>query len=148
MRHGPSPGSCAKLPFFAKEHPLLPAGLKCFCQTAKSAYPPDLIAGRTISSAQPEFIDSRLDDFRTRLQWGLLLQLAESDDEQVRRILRLRAGLLGFELSQDVISYLMRHHARNLSAQMQILKRLDGASLAQQRKVTIPLVKKALAQPD
>ena len=96
---------------------------------------------------RPEDLETVLDDFRSRLQWGLMLQLPSSDDIEIRQILRKRAQLIGIELAEDVISYLMTHHARNLATQMAILRRLDGASLSQQRKVTIPLIKQALLEP-
>jgi DnaA family protein len=96
---------------------------------------------------RPEDIETTLDDFRSRLQWGLMLQLPSNDDSEIRQILRKRAQLIGIELGEDVISYLMTHHARNLDTQMSILRRLDRASLSQQRKVTIPLVKQALLEP-
>jgi DnaA family protein len=54
--------------------------------------------------------------------------------------------MLGFELSSEVIAYLMNRYARDLSAQMEILRRLDGASLSQQRRITIPLVRQALRE--
>jgi DnaA family protein len=97
---------------------------------------------------KPDDLVTSLDDFRSRLQWGLMLQLPTSSDNEIREILRLRAHLNGIELSNDVISYLMTHHSRNLSAQMEILQQLDGASLSQQRKVTIPLVKQAMTERD
>jgi len=93
---------------------------------------------------KPDDLETTLDDFRSRLQWGLMLQLPSSDDTEIRQILRRRARLIGIELAEDVISYLMTHHARNLATQMAILRRLDGASLSQQRRVTIPLIKQAL----
>ena len=95
---------------------------------------------------RPESIDVRLDDFRSRLQWGLLLQLPLYGDEEVREILLRRAALLGIELGDDVLSYLLRRYSRDLAAQMDILARLDGVSLSEQRKVTIPLVKQALGE--
>ena len=95
---------------------------------------------------RPEELPTRLDDFRSRLQWGLLLQLPQSGDEEIRQILRRRAQLLGFELSDEVLNYLMNHHVRDLGAQIAILQRLDGVSLSQQRRVTIPLVKQALSE--
>ena len=95
---------------------------------------------------KPDDLQITLDDFRSRLQWGLLLQLPSSDDIEIRQILRRRAQLIGIELAEDVISYLMTHHARNLATQMAILHRLDGASLSQQRRVTIPLIKQALLE--
>lgn len=95
---------------------------------------------------KPEDVPASLNDFRSRLQWGLMLQLPSSGEGEIRQILRYRAGLLGFELSDEVISYLMRHYARDLAAQMAILRRLDETSLSHQRKITIPLVKTALLE--
>lgn len=97
-------------------------------------------------SVKPDELATSLDDFQSRLQWGLMLQLPDSSDLEIREILRKRARLNGIVLTDDVISYLMTHYDRNLSAQMEILRRLDGASLSQQRKVTIPLVKQALLE--
>jgi len=96
-------------------------------------------------SLNPQHLKCNLDDFRSRLSWGLLLQLPDSDEEDIRNIMRRRAHLLGMEFSSEVISYLLTHHSRNLSSQMEILRTLDGVSLMRQRKVTIPLVKQALA---
>lgn len=96
---------------------------------------------------KPDDLETVLDDFHSRLQWGLNLQLPSSDDVEIRQILRQRARLIGIELADDVIAYLMTHHARNLATQMAILRRLDGASMSQQRKVTIPLIKQALQEP-
>jgi len=95
---------------------------------------------------KPDDVPACLNDFRSRLQWGLMLQLPSSGEAEIREILRHRADLLGFELTDEVISYLMRHYARDLAAQMAILRRLDETSLAHQRKITIPLVKTALLE--
>jgi len=95
---------------------------------------------------KPDELVTSLDDFRSRLQWGLMLQLPDSSEIEIREILRKRAQLNGIELTDEVISYLLTHYARNLAVQMDILRRLDGASLSQQRKVTIPLVKQALLE--
>lgn len=97
-------------------------------------------------SQKVEELDLRLDDLRSRLQWGLMLQLVESSDDDLRRIIQLRARLLGFELSPEVLSYLLTHHSRNLASQMTILQTLDGASMSEKRKITIPLIKQALAE--
>ncbi len=96
-------------------------------------------------SRRPAALPLRLEDLRSRLQWGLLLRLPEHDEQAVRDILARRARLLGIELSDDVLGYLLTHHARDLRAQMAILERLDGASLSRQRRVTIPLIKQTLA---
>ena len=97
---------------------------------------------------KPDVLETTLADFRSRLQWGLMLQLPASDDAAIRHILRQRAQLIGIELTEEVISYLMTHYTRNLATQMGILRRLDAASLSQQRKVTIPLIKQALLESE
>ena len=97
-------------------------------------------------SQKPQALATRLEDFRSRLQWGLLLQLPANGDAEIRQILRRRARLLGIELSDEVTTYLMNHHARDLTEQISILRRLDGLSLSQQRRVTIPLVKQAMSE--
>ncbi len=95
---------------------------------------------------RPDDLPARLNDFRSRLQWGLLLQLPSNGDVEIREILRRRAQLLGITLSEEVITYLMRHYERDLAAQMAILRRLDETSLSRQRRVTIPLIKSTLRQ--
>ena len=97
-------------------------------------------------SRKPEDLGIGLADFRSRLQWGLMLHIPASGEAEVGEILCKRAHLLGIELSGDVISYLLTHHSRNLAAQMAILKTLDEVSLSHRRKVTIPLIKQALAE--
>jgi len=95
-------------------------------------------------SVRPDDLSTRLDDFRSRLQWGLMLQLPVHDDAGIRDILSHRARLLGISLSPEVIGYLLTHYERDLSAQMSILRQLDETSLSHQRKITIPLIKTAL----
>ncbi|MCP4981244.1 MAG: DnaA regulatory inactivator Hda [Gammaproteobacteria bacterium] len=95
---------------------------------------------------KPDDLVTRLDDFRSRLQWGLMLQLPSSSETEIAEILRKRAHLIGIDLSDEVLAYLLTHHARNLGTQMGILRHLDGASLSQQRRVTIPLIKQVLSE--
>ncbi len=97
-------------------------------------------------TTRPAQLALALDDLRSRLQWGLLLELPRHDEDELRDILARRARLLGLELAPEVLSYLLNHHARGLDAQMAILHRLDGASLSRQQRVTIPLIKQTLAE--
>jgi DnaA family protein len=97
-------------------------------------------------SGKPEMLETVLPDLRSRLQWGLMLHMPDSEEAEVGEILSKRARLLGIELSNDVIAYLLTHHSRNLASQMAILQTLDGASLSQRRRVTIPLIKQALSE--
>lgn len=97
-------------------------------------------------STTPQNLNCALEDFRSRLQWGLLLTLPDTDDDQLRFVLSERARMLGIEYSKEVLNYLLSHYARDLSAQMSILQQLDRVSLIRQRRVTVPLVKQALQE--
>ncbi|MGW8310551.1 MAG: HdaA/DnaA family protein, partial [Thiogranum sp.] len=55
-----------------------------------------------------------------------------------------RAEQRGFELPEDTGRYLLRRLPRDLPALMKLLERLDTASLAAQRKLTVPFVKSVL----
>jgi DnaA family protein len=96
-------------------------------------------------SVNPQFLDCTLPDFQSRLSWGLLLQLPVVVDTDIGQVLKFRAELLGIDLSKEVITYLLTHYSRQLSAQMGILRLLDEMSLSAKKRVTVPFVKKALS---
>jgi len=66
------------------------------------------------------------------------------NDDQSLEAMRLRARQRGFELPEETGRYLLRRLPRDLSALMSLLERLDTASLAAQRKLTVPFVKSVL----
>lgn len=96
-------------------------------------------------SENPSYLKCRLADFQSRLSWGLLLQLPTTAETDIGKVIKLRAGLLGIDLSKKVIAYLMIHYSRRLSEQIEILRILDRASLSEQKTITVPLVKQILA---
>lgn len=95
-----------------------------------------------ISSNQaPAATALQLPDLRSRLGWGLVMQLQELQDEEKIKALQKHALLRGFELSPTVAQFLITRCSRNMHHLYQLLKRLDEASLAEHRKITIPFVK-------
>ncbi len=66
-----------------------------------------------------------------------------SDDDRIG-LLRLRASTRGLTLSLEVASYLLRHLPRDVASLLAAVDRLDQASLAAQRGLTIPLVQETL----
>lgn len=96
-------------------------------------------------SRQPRDIGFRLPDLKSRLMWGLLIELKSPDDEQTADILRQRARLLGMMIGDEALGYLLSHFSRKLSDQMDMLYRLDFASMSSQRKITIPLIREVLS---
>src|SRR5690606_37877025 len=85
------------------------------------------------------------DDLRTRLGWGLIFALLPLSDEDVRHALQHEAGRRGMALGEEVLSYLLSRHTRDLGHLMDLLDRLDRFALAEHRTVTVPLLKQMLA---
>ncbi|MCP4430036.1 MAG: hypothetical protein GY806_03570 [Gammaproteobacteria bacterium] len=94
--------------------------------------------------SKPQDLNCVLADFQSRLSWGLLLELPLTDETDIENIIRQRALLLGHELSEEVICYLVRHYSRGLGSQLEILRKLDTASLSTKKKITIPLIKQVM----
>lgn len=92
----------------------------------------------------PSHSPIRLLDLRSRLAWGLVIQLNELRDEDKIHTLQLHARKRGFELSRSVGQFLLTRCARNMHDLHTLLNRLDEASLVAQRKITIPFVKRIL----
>lgn len=84
------------------------------------------------------------DDLRSRLGWGHVFQLQALAESQRRAVLRRAADARGVFLSDEVMDYMLKRFARDLSSLMLLLDRLDGYALRTQRAITIPLVKAML----
>jgi len=85
-----------------------------------------------------------LADLRSRLSWGLVLQLNELGDNDKISTLKSRANKRGFELPTSVAQFLLNRCSRNMHDLQDLLDSLDKASLMAQRKITIPFVKHTL----
>ncbi len=96
------------------------------------------------ASRSPAALGMTLPDLVTRLGWGLVFRLHPLDDDGRRRALQLRAERRGFDLPDEVADYLLRRHARDMNSLFALLDRLDEASLAAQRRLTIPFVRALL----
>ena len=100
-----------------------------------------------ISSTQnPRLLDCQLADLASRLIWGSNLQIQALNDEETLTALQLRAEKRGFALNDVVVSYLYRRYPRDIESLMKILDTLDEESLKQKAVITVPFVKKVLAQ--
>lgn len=86
----------------------------------------------------------QLPDLRSRLSWGLVIQLHELDDDEKINTLKLHALKRGFYLPESVGHFLINRCSRNMHDLHQLLNRLDDASLQAHRKITIPFVKEIL----
>ncbi|MFG6449439.1 DnaA regulatory inactivator Hda [Roseateles sp. BYS180W] len=88
------------------------------------------------------------EDVRTRLAWGPTFALQPLSEEEVRAVLHREAARRGVVLGDEVVSYLQTRFARDLKHLMHLLDRLDEFSLASQRAITVPLLRRMLSEPD
>ncbi len=92
--------------------------------------------------APPDRLGLRLPDLVSRLAWGAAYALQPLDDTQKLETVRLRAQHRGFEMPEDVARYILSRYPRDTHSLFDLLDRIDQASLAQQRRVTIPFLRR------
>lgn len=92
----------------------------------------------------PRELKVSLPDLQSRLNWGLVFQVHPLDDESKRSALQMRAKARGIELTDEVAQYILHRAPRSTHELFKTLHRLDDASLAEQRRLTIPFVKQTL----
>lgn len=83
-----------------------------------------------------------LPDLHSRLGWGGSFRLLPLDDTGRAAALRLLAEERGFALGDDVLAWLLAHFSRDLGRLIELLDRLDRHSLAEQKRITIPFVRR------
>lgn len=96
------------------------------------------------SALAPTGAGIALADLRSRLAGGLVLTLQPLEESAQIEALQLRARLRGFELPDDTAQYLLRRLPRDMATLCGFLDQLDEASLAAQRRLTIPFVKEVM----
>ncbi len=92
----------------------------------------------------PRQIEWRLDDWRSRAGSCVVYQVKELDEAGRAQALELRAAQRGMKLPRETLEYLMKRVPRDLHSLFEILDELDEASLAAQRRLTIPFIRDAL----
>lgn len=92
----------------------------------------------------PSHLNLTLPDLMSRLNACMRFQIHSLSDPDKLIVLQQRARAKGLELSEEVGHYVLNHFSRDLSALLTLLDQLDHASLAEQRRLTIPFVKTVL----
>ena len=102
--------------------------------------------GSLLISAQapPQELGLGLADLVSRFQSGPVFHLARPDDDIKVAALTLNAKERGLALDDKSARYLLNHYPRDLHALMDLLMRLDQASLVSQRRITIPFIREVL----
>ncbi len=92
----------------------------------------------------PRQCEFKLQDLASRLNSSLVYKLHSLDDAAKAACLKLRANNAGLQLSDDVCEFILRRGERGMGSLCKTIQQLDHASLAAQRKLTVPFVKQVL----
>jgi len=90
-------------------------------------------------------LNPALADLSSRLNWGVVYQLQQADDEERLKVFCFRASQRGIAIEDEVARFIYHRCQRDMNALLEVLDKLDLASIKQQRRVTIPFVKATLA---
>ena len=93
----------------------------------------------------PRDLRFTLPDLGSRLRAAACYRVAPLDDRDKLRLLSGVATARGFELPPEVAQFLLARTSRDQRELLGVLDRLDKASLAQGRRLTIPFVKQTLS---
>lgn len=97
--------------------------------------------------SRPGLLPLVLPDLASRLASLPLYPLRPLDDSGRREVVRRRAAARGITLGEDVIEFLFRRQPRDLGALVALVDRLDRESLAEQRRVTVPFLRRIIGLP-
>lgn len=111
-----------------------------FHNRAKAAGTALVYAARETPAALP----LQLPDLRSRLGQCTQWLLAPLPEDARRALLVRRAEARGLQLDDSVLDYLFRRVGRDLRTLTALLDRIDRASLAAQRRVTVPFLRGVL----
>lgn len=101
-------------------------------------------SGRTVAMAgslPPRELPNIDEHLTSRLLWGLVARLDTSDDSSRRMIIRKVAADHQIRVPDEVVEYILATTSREVSALIQFFNRLYRFSMAEKRRITLPLAR-------
>jgi DnaA family protein len=98
------------------------------------------------ANAAPSELGVTLPDLVSRLAMCTQCALRPLDDAGRRAMLRVLASRLGLRLDDEVLDWWFARQPRDPASLVALLQRVDRASLAAQRRITIPFLRELLGQ--
>jgi len=100
------------------------------------------------AESAPSPLGIELPDLCSRLGACTQFALKLLDDGERRIVLKAQAAARGIELDDSVLDWLFARYARDLGALLDLLDKLDRASLAAQRRITVPFLRSFLRESE
>lgn len=95
----------------------------------------------TAARYTPSALGFTLADLTSRMQRSVVYRIHALDDTGKAHALRLRAANRGLHISDEVVRYMLARYTRDEASLFALLDRMDTASLAAQRRITVPFLK-------
>lgn len=92
----------------------------------------------------PERLVAQCPDLRSRLSWGVVLELKPLDEAALAQWLAQQARDRGIRLPTAVIDYLLRRLPRDPGSLMSALDQAYAEAVVQRRQITVPLLRELL----
>ena len=89
-------------------------------------------------------LPTQLADLASRLKAAALVLVRQPDDAGKLEVIRRKARRRGFEMSDEVCRFILGRARRDMHHLVRLVETLDGESMRNQKRVTIPFVKQAL----
>lgn len=105
-------------------------------------------AGRVLlyaAAVAPDALPLVLPDLRSRLAQCTRWALPVLDDAGRAQLLRERAAARGLDFDEAALDWMLRRCSRDLGSLATLFEQLDRASLAAQRRLTVPFLRQVLA---
>ncbi len=93
------------------------------------------------ANTPPNQINYQLADLKSRLSWGVVYQLVELNEEEIRQVLLRIISQRGLNFPDLAIDYLLTHYQRNLIDLIAMIEALDLASLKEKKRITVAFIK-------
>lgn len=96
------------------------------------------------AAATPAMLEVALPDLRSRLAQCTMMPLRALDDAGRAAVLRQRASSRGLAFDDAALDWLLTRCSRDLSDLAAMFEQIDQASLAAQRRITVPFLRQVL----
>lgn len=92
----------------------------------------------------PASLEPNLPDLKSRLAWGASYRIEPLDDRGREELLLRQARKRGLQMKPQAAAWMVAHCSRDPGELLSLLGRLDEASLAARRRLTLPFVREQL----
>jgi DnaA family protein len=103
--------------------------------------------GRMLFAADksPDQLEIKLPDLYSRLVWGLVYSIDEPTTAFKISALQFRAKNRGIDMNDDVAKYVVKNVQGKMESVLDVLQKLDSASLSAKKKLSRPFVKSVMS---